>query len=80
MGEDYDPAYENAHAALERFKAQHPEAEGELAIPLVRLGADEAGEKRTINVTAKRLLGYSDERIRKLVAESGGRMVEEDTL
>ncbi|EKF40787.1 ferritin-like domain-containing protein [Nitratireductor indicus] len=80
MGEDYDLAYENAHAALERFKAQHPEAEGESAIPLVRLGADEAGEKRTINVTAKRLLGYSDERIRKLVAESGGRMVEEDTL
>lgn len=80
MGANYDRAYANAHAALQRFKAQHPDAEGESAIPLVRLGSDESGEKRTINVTAKRLLGYSEERIRQMVEESGGRLVEEDTL
>jgi uncharacterized ferritin-like protein (DUF455 family) len=80
MGEDYDIAYQRAHEALERFKAQHPEAEGESAIPLVRLGADESGDKRTVNVTAKRLLGYSEERIRQLVAASGGRTIEEDAL
>src|SRR5699024_7119449 len=56
MGEDYEQAYANANAALERFKAQHPEAEGESAIPLMRLGSDETGEKRSVNVTAKRLL------------------------
>lgn len=80
MGADYDQAYANAHAALLRFKAQHPDAEGESEIPLVRLGADESGEKRTVNVTAKRLLGYSEERIRQMVEESGGRMVEEERL
>lgn len=80
MGEDYDTAYENAHAALQRFKAQHPDAEGETSIPLIRLGSDEAGEKRTINVTAKRLLGYSDEKIRQMVEASGGRTIEEEAL
>jgi len=80
MGEDYDEAYRRAHEALERFKAEHPEAEGDSAIPLVRLGADETGEKRTVNVTAKRLLGYSEERIRQLVEESGGRAIEEEAL
>lgn len=78
MNEDYEKAYLNANAALERFKAQHPEAEGESEIPLVRLGSDEAGEKRAVNVTAKRLLGYSEERIHQLVEQSGGRMVEEE--
>lgn len=80
MGEDYDVAYQRAKEALERFKAQHPEAEGDSAIPLVRLGADESGEKRTVNVTAKRLLGYSEERIKQLVDASGGRTIEEETL
>jgi Uncharacterized protein conserved in bacteria len=80
MGEDYERAYANAQAALERFKSQHPDAEGDSAIPLVRLGADESGDKRTVNVTAKRLLGYSEERIRQMVAESGGRLIEEDTF
>jgi uncharacterized ferritin-like protein (DUF455 family) len=80
MGEDYDEAYRRAHEALERFKAKHPEAEGDSVIPLVRLGADETGEKRTVNVTAKRLLGYSEERIRQLVEESGGRAIEEEAL
>jgi uncharacterized ferritin-like protein (DUF455 family) len=80
MGEDYDAAYQRANEALERFKAKHPEAEGDSPIPLVRLGADESGEKRTVNVTAKRLLGYSEERIQQLVEASGGRAVEEETL
>lgn len=80
MGEDYDTAYQRAHEALKRFKAQHPEAEGESAIPLVRLGADEAGDKRTVNLTAKRLLGYSDEKIAELVRASGGRTIEEEAL
>lgn len=80
IGEDYDTAYQRAHEALERFKAQHPEAEGNSAIPLVRLGADESGEKRTVNVSAKRLLGYSEERIRQLVEASGGRTIEEEAL
>ena len=80
MGEDYDTAYQRAHEALDRFKAQHPEAEGESAIPLMRLGAAESGDQRTVNVTAKRLLGYSEERIRQLVEASGGRTVEEEAV
>ena len=73
-------AYANAHAALERFKARHPDAEGETAIPLVRLGTDASGEKRTISVTAKRLLGSSEDRIRRRVEESGGPLIEEEAL
>jgi uncharacterized ferritin-like protein (DUF455 family) len=80
MGEDYDKAYSNANAALDHFKSQHSEASGATQIPLLRLGADESGNRRTVNVTAKKLLGYSDERIRQLVESSGGRVVEEEAF
>jgi uncharacterized ferritin-like protein (DUF455 family) len=79
MGVDYKEAFAHAHKALEAFKARHPEAEGNSEIPLIRLGADEAGSKRTVNARAKRLLGYSEEEIRKLVAESGGTLLEEES-
>jgi hypothetical protein len=44
------------------------------------LGADEEGSKRTVNITAKKLLGYSDEEIDRLVKKSGGTTIEEKTV
>jgi uncharacterized ferritin-like protein (DUF455 family) len=75
---DYAQAFIRAHRALENFKSRHPEAEDHSQIPLIRLGPDEASEKRTVNATAKRLLGYSEEEILRLVIESGGTLVEEE--
>lgn len=80
MGADYDTAFERARAALNAFKARHPEAEGESEIALVRLGADEGGSKRLVNATAKRLLGYSEEEIHRLVKESGGALIEDEAV
>jgi hypothetical protein len=77
---DYDSAFKAARAALSKFKAQHPDAKGGSQIPLVRLGADEEGSKRTVNITAKKLLGYSDEEIDRLVKKSGGTTIEEETV
>jgi uncharacterized ferritin-like protein (DUF455 family) len=80
MGADYDTAFARARAALNAFKARHPEAEGESEIALVRLGADEGGSKRLVNATAKRLLGYSEADIRRLVSESGGSLIEDEAV
>lgn len=80
MGEDYDTAFARARDALNTFKALHTEAEGESKIALVRLGADEGGSKRLVNATAKRLLGYSEEEIRRLVRESGGALIEDEAV
>jgi uncharacterized ferritin-like protein (DUF455 family) len=77
---DYDTAFKAARAALSKFKAQHPDAKGGSQIPLVRLGSDEEGSKRTVNITAKKLLGYSDEEIDRLVKKSGGTTIEEKTV
>lgn len=73
-GEDYDAAYARAKASLEEFKAQHDEEGGASPIPLVRLGAEETGANRVVNVGAKRLLGFSEEQIDRLVAEAGGKV------
>jgi hypothetical protein len=80
MGVDYGDAYDRARVALDSFKAKHPEAEGDSQIPLVRLGADEGGSRRRVNVTAKRLLGYSEEQITRLVEESGGARIEDAAI
>ena len=77
MNVDYGEAYARARVALNSFKAKHPEAEGASKIPLVRLGADEGGQRRRVNATAKRLLGYSEERITRLVDESGGARIDD---
>lgn len=80
MGEDYDKAFAHARVALTSFKSKHPEAEGESKLTLVRLGTDEGGPKRVVNATAKRLLGYSEEDIRRLCEESGGSLLEDETV
>jgi hypothetical protein len=80
MGVDYGDAYERARVALNSFKAKHPEAEGDSRIPLVRLGGDEGGSRRRVNATAKRLLGYSEEQITRLVEESGGARIEDAAI
>jgi Protein of unknown function (DUF455) len=75
-GEDYKEAFSRAHRALEEFKASHDAEGAPSAIPLVRLGVDETGAGRLINVAAKRLVGFDDEEIAALKAK-GGRPVEE---
>jgi hypothetical protein len=80
MGVDYGDAYDRARVALNSFKAKHPEAEGDSRIPLVRLGGDEGGSRRRVNATAKRLLGYSEEQITRLVEESGGARIEDAAI
>lgn len=75
-GADYQAAYARARAALEEFKGQHDDQGGESPIPLVRLGVDETGDKRVVNVEAKRLVGFSQADIERIKAE-GGTAVEE---
>lgn len=68
-GNDYEAAYQRAAQALEDFKSMHDagdEDAGESPIPLVRLGVDETGDKRVVNVAAKRLVGFTDEEISKI--------------
>lgn len=69
-GEDWSRAYQNAFQALEEFKNQHDDEGGESPIPLIRLGADETGSKRVMNVEAKRLAGFTDEEIERMRAQS----------
>ncbi|HYM63343.1 MAG TPA: DUF455 family protein [Gaiellaceae bacterium] len=71
-GQDYEAAYAHAKASLEDFKAQHDEEGVASPIPLVRLGAEEMGSGRVVNVGAKRLLGFTDEEIERLAAASRG--------
>jgi hypothetical protein len=80
MGVEYEHAFDRARTALNSFKAKHPEAEGDSTIPLVRLGTDEGGSRRRVNATAKRLLGYSEEQITRLVEESGGARIEDAAI
>jgi hypothetical protein len=77
-GEDIDEALAGARRSLEEFKSMHDDEGGESAIPLVRLGADETGPGRVVNVTAKRLLGYSEEEIEEISADAGSRVEETD--
>jgi hypothetical protein len=37
---------------------------------VIRLGADETGAKRVVNVEAKRLAGFTDEEIARMQAQS----------
>jgi len=71
-GADYSAAYSRARAALDEFKSMHDDEGTESPIPLVRLGIDETGPKRTVNVEAKRLVGFSDEEIARVEKEAGG--------
>lgn len=71
-GEDYEVAYAQALHSLEEFKGAHDEEGAESPIPLVRLGADETGSRRVVNVTAKRLLGFSDEEIERMSVGASG--------
>ena len=73
-GGDYAAAYARAKASLEDFKSQHDEEGADSPIPLVRLGAEETGSSRLVNVGAKRLLGFSDEEIEELAAAASGRV------
>jgi hypothetical protein len=65
-GEDYHVAHGRANAALQEFKSMHGEAGGESPIPLLRLGADETGPRRQVNLEAKRLVGFSHEDIERI--------------
>ncbi len=71
-GQDYAAAYAHAKASLEDFKGQHDEEGVNSPIPLVRLGAEEMGAGRVVNVGAKRLLGFTDEEIEQIAASSSG--------
>lgn len=74
-GEDYEEQLAAARRSLEEFKSSHDDEGAAAGIPLVRLGADETGSRRLVNVAAKRLLGYSDEEIEKM-ASTGARIDE----
>lgn len=65
-GQDYDEAFARARSALEKFKSSH-DSDGESSpIPLLRLGVDETGSGRLVNVSAKRLVGFSEDEIAAL--------------
>jgi uncharacterized ferritin-like protein (DUF455 family) len=67
--EDYDAAYKRALASVEAFKAKYAEDGGaESPIPLVRIGLDETPDKRRVNMTAKRLAGFTQEEIDRMAA------------
>jgi len=74
-GEDYDTELAASRRSLEEFKSSHDD-EGGSDIPLVRLGADETGGRRVVNIAAKRLLGYSDEEIERMAASAGATIAE----
>jgi uncharacterized ferritin-like protein (DUF455 family) len=67
-GESYEEAFARAHRSLEEFKSSHDAEGGDSPIPLVRLGVDETGSNRVVNVSAKRLVGFSEEEIAALAA------------
>lgn len=69
---DYDAAYVKARASLEEFKSMHDDEGSESPIPLVRLGIDETGPRRKVNLEAKKLVGFSDEEIARLEDEAAG--------
>lgn len=77
-GESLEEALAAARHSLEQFKSMHDDEGGESAIPLVRLGADETGPGRVVNVTAKRLLGYTEDEIEQISAGAGSRVEEAD--
>lgn len=70
-GEDYEEQLVAARRSLEEFKSSHDGEGADAGIPLVRLGADETGSRRLVNVAAKRLLGYSEEEIERMASTSG---------
>jgi hypothetical protein len=58
------------------FKSSHDAEGGASPILLVRLGVDATGSNRVVNVSAKRLVGFSEEEIAALAA--GAREAIED--
>lgn len=75
----YEEAFQRAHKALEDFKSSH-DAEGEPSpIPLVRLGVDETGAGRIVNVSAKRLVGFGEDEISRL-AETASTTIEDQSI
>lgn len=67
-GASYAEAATRARRSLEEFKRSHDAEGGESPIPLVRLGVDETADNRIVNVSAKRLVGFSEEEIASLAA------------
>jgi hypothetical protein len=67
-GTSYAEAAAQARRSLEEFKSSHDAEGGASPIPLVRLGVDETGSNRIVNVSAKRLVGFSEEEIASLSA------------
>lgn len=65
-GESYEQAYTRAYASLVEFKDQYATDGAPSAIPLLRLGLDDTGALRTVNVEAKKLIGFSDEEIARM--------------
>jgi hypothetical protein len=73
----YEEAFQRAHKALEDFKSSH-DAEGQPSpIPLVRLGVDETGAGRIVNVSAKRLVGFDEDEISGLAATASATIEDE---
>jgi uncharacterized ferritin-like protein (DUF455 family) len=70
-GESYEAAHQRAYASLQEFKGQHDADGAPSPIPLVRLGVDETGDKRVMNLEAKKLIGFSDEEIAQLREQAG---------
>jgi uncharacterized ferritin-like protein (DUF455 family) len=70
-GESYEEAHKRAYNSLEEFKGQHDAEGGPSPIPLLRLGVDETGSKRVMNLEAKKLIGFSDEEIARLREQAG---------
>jgi hypothetical protein len=78
-GENYAEAFTRAHRSLEEFKSSHDAEGGDSPIPLVRLGIDETGANRVVNLTAKRLVGFSDDEI-ATIAAAAKETVEDATI
>jgi uncharacterized ferritin-like protein (DUF455 family) len=73
-GEDYEAALARARRSLEEFKSSHDAQGGDSPIPLVRLGVDETGPDRVVNVSAKRLVGFSEDEIAAIATDASKTM------
>ena len=73
-GEDFEVAYRAAKQSLDDFKAKYADESSNMAsivnIPLIRLGPEETESTRLVNVSAKRLVGFSEEQISEMTAEA----------
>ncbi|MBO0784067.1 MAG: DUF455 family protein [Ktedonobacteraceae bacterium] len=77
-GADYAEALQHAREALQALKGQHQAKSQQSPIPLVRLGLDETSDKRTVNITAKRLVGFTQQEIDALSAQASQLLTEDE--